>query len=88
VLPVLDHRGRRRASVEVIRVAVVPFDELDEDVVATQGPTRMSLEAWRERQRGFYASCREEVALLLGEPGWQLTGSEPMVFVHFGLAAR
>jgi signal transduction histidine kinase/uncharacterized protein YhfF len=85
VLPVLDHRGRRRASVEVTRVAVVPFDEIEEDVVATQGPTRISLAAWRERQRGFYASCREEVALLVGEPGWELTGSEPMVIVHFRL---
>jgi signal transduction histidine kinase/uncharacterized protein YhfF len=85
VLPVLDHGGRRRASVEVTRVAVLRFDEIDEDVVATQGPKRLTMDEWHERQRRFYAACRDEVALLLGEPGWRLTGAEPMVVVHFRL---
>jgi hypothetical protein len=69
VLPVLDQRGRRRTSVEVTRVAVVPFDELDD----------------RERRREHFERCREEVALLLGEPSWRLTGSEPMAVVDFRL---
>jgi uncharacterized protein YhfF len=86
VLPVLDHDGRRRATLEVVRVAVVRFDEIDEEVLATQGPNPISMDEWHERQRRFYTACREETALLLGEPGWHLTGDEPMVVVHFRLA--
>ena len=33
--------------------------------------------------RAFYAGCRDEVALLLGEPGWRLTDAEPMVVTSF-----
>jgi signal transduction histidine kinase len=76
VLPVLDHRGLRRAAVEVTRVAVMPFDELEEGAEE------------REARQRFYEACHDEVALLLGEPGWRLTGSEPMAIVHFRLAER
>ena len=34
-------------------------------------------------QRAFYEGCRDEVALLLGEPGWHLTDDEPMVVTWF-----
>jgi hypothetical protein len=40
-------------------------------------------EDWRASQRAFYEACREEVALLLGEPGWRLTDDEPMVVTWF-----
>ena len=40
-------------------------------------------EEWRAEQRAFYDSCRDEVALLLGEPGWRLTDYEPMVVTWF-----
>jgi signal transduction histidine kinase/uncharacterized protein YhfF len=84
-LPVLDHSGRRRAEVEVTRVAVLRFDEIDEDVIATQGSQPVTMDEWHERQRRLYAAIRDEVASLLGEPGWRLTGGEPMAVVHFRL---
>jgi signal transduction histidine kinase/uncharacterized protein YhfF len=84
VLPVVDHQGRRHGAVEVVRVAVVPFDEIDESVAPADGlGDGTTIEAWRERQRRFYEGCREEMAVLLGEPGWRFTGDEPMVITTF-----
>jgi signal transduction histidine kinase/uncharacterized protein YhfF len=82
-VPVLDASGARRAIVEVDRVTVVPFADVDtEIVVASEAGVRTTAE-WHAMQREFYAGCREEVALLLGEPGWQLTDDEPMVVTWF-----
>jgi signal transduction histidine kinase/uncharacterized protein YhfF len=78
-LPVLDHHGRRHGTVEVTRVAVMPFGEIDEAVVEGESAGARSVEEWRELQRRFYEGCRDEIAMLLGEPGWRLTPDEPMV---------
>lgn len=84
VLPVLDHRGRRHGTVEVVRVAVVTFDQIDEDVAPAQGFGReSSLEEWRERVRRFYESYRADMAVMLGEAGWRFSGDEPMVITGF-----
>jgi signal transduction histidine kinase/uncharacterized protein YhfF len=84
VLPVVDHGGRRHGAVEVVRVAVVPFEEIDEDVVSADGlGPGTSLEEWRQRQREFYDGCRDEIAVLLGEPGWRFSSAEPMVITTF-----
>jgi signal transduction histidine kinase/uncharacterized protein YhfF len=86
VLPVLDHHGRRHGEVEVVKVAVLPFDAIDEDVVSADGlGPGTSLIEWRARQVRFYAGCREEMAVLLGEPGWKFKGDEPMVVTSFRL---
>jgi signal transduction histidine kinase/uncharacterized protein YhfF len=85
-LPVLDHLGCRRATVEVVRVAVLPFGEITEDVVAAESAGVRSHAEWIETQRRFYEGCREEVAVLLGEPGWRLTDAEPVVITWFRLA--
>jgi uncharacterized protein YhfF len=84
VLPVLDHEGRRHGAVEVIRVAVVPFDQIDEDVAPAEGFGReSSLEEWRERVRRFYESYRDDMAVMLGEAAWRFSGDEPMVITAF-----
>jgi two-component sensor histidine kinase len=68
-LPVLDHTGRRRATVEVQQVDAIRFDELpEEDAIGRQE---------------FYDGCADEIALLLDQPGWRLTGSEPMIVLRF-----
>jgi signal transduction histidine kinase/uncharacterized protein YhfF len=85
VLPVIDGEGRRRATVEVTRVAVLPFGQLDEDVVSAATLGVDSLAQWLADYRGLYASYSDEVALLLGEPGWRLTAAEPMVVTTFRL---
>jgi signal transduction histidine kinase/uncharacterized protein YhfF len=83
-IPVLDASGTKRALVEVDRVTVVPFADVDYEVVgAAQVGEFASVEEWRASQRAFYDGCREEVALLLGEPGWRLTDDEPMVVTWF-----
>jgi signal transduction histidine kinase/uncharacterized protein YhfF len=84
-LPIVDTGGRRRATVEVTRVAVLPFGQLDADVVSAESAGTATLEHWLASHREFYAGCRDEIALLLGEPGWRLTDAEPMVVTSFRL---
>ena len=67
-----------------MRVAVVPFDQIDEDVAPADGFAReLSLDAWRDRLRRFYDSYRDELAVMLGEPGWRFAADEPMVITAF-----
>src|SRR5215204_1426792 len=78
-IPITDHNGNRRAVVEVTRVAMLPLGEIDEAVVTAASAGTTSLDEWIAGHREFYAGCRDEIALLLGEPGWRLTDDEPMV---------
>ena len=82
-LPVMDHEDHRWATIEVVRLLVVPFGQITPEIVdpATAGIT--SIEGWRADQRSFYDDCRDETAVLLGEPGWRLTDEEPMIIVWF-----
>jgi signal transduction histidine kinase/uncharacterized protein YhfF len=83
-IPVLDASGARRAMVEVERVTVVPFADVDHRILeASHEGEWATVEEWRAGQRAFYDGCRDEVALLLGEPGWRLTDDEPMVVTWF-----
>ena len=84
-LPVMDHHGHLRATVEVTRVAVMPFDEIDEAVVTAESAGARSVAEWRGQQRAFYDRCRDEIALLIGEPGWRLTEEEPMIICSIRL---
>ena len=82
-LPVMDHDGRRHGTVEVVRIAVMACGEVDTGTVAEHEPDGVTVAEWRERQRDYYGRCREQVATLLGEPGWRLTESEPLVVLRF-----
>jgi uncharacterized protein YhfF len=82
-IPVLDASGARRATVEVDRVTVVPFADVDDHAISASEAGVASAEEWRALQRVFYDGVRDEVALLLGEPGWRLTDDEPMVVTWF-----
>ncbi len=86
MLPIVDCNGRRRATVEVTRVAVLPFGQIGADVVSAETAGGATLDEWLASHRAFYAGCRDEIALLLGEPGWRLTDAEPMVVTSFRLA--
>jgi signal transduction histidine kinase/uncharacterized protein YhfF len=85
-LPIMDHRGVRRAQVCVTRVAVLPFSLIDEEAVRAESAGSRTVDEWRETQWRFYEGCRDEIAVLLGEPGWRLTEDEPMVITWFKLA--
>jgi signal transduction histidine kinase/uncharacterized protein YhfF len=85
-LPVMDHHGDPRGTVEVTRVAVLPFALIDEEAVRAESAGTSTVEEWRETQWRFYEGCRDEIAVLLGEPGWRLTEAEPMVITWFRLA--
>jgi uncharacterized protein YhfF len=82
-IPVLDAHGARRATVEVVRMTVVPFADVDDDAISASEAGVSSAEEWRAMQRVFYDGVRDEVALLLGEAGWRLTDDEPMVVTWF-----
>jgi signal transduction histidine kinase/uncharacterized protein YhfF len=84
-LPIRDHNGRRWGEVEVTRVVVLPFGQIDSDVVKAESAGTSTLEEWRADQRSFYDGCREDTAVLLAEPGWRLTDDEPMTIVWFRL---
>jgi signal transduction histidine kinase/uncharacterized protein YhfF len=84
-LPVRDLAGARHGTVEVARVSVMPFRELDAGAVQDQDPDAPSHEEWLARRRRFYADCREEIAAVLGEPGWRLRDDEPMVVLRYRL---
>jgi uncharacterized protein YhfF len=86
-LPVMDHAGRRRATVEVVSVASVPFLDVDDDWLEPQDVGATSLEGWRMDRRSFYATIRDEMALLFGEPGWQFTDEEPMTLLWYRTVA-
>jgi uncharacterized protein YhfF len=82
-LPVLDHRGNRRGAVVVTRVSVLPFGEIDDTVMEAENTGERTVEEWRNAYAEFYEGCREEIATLIGEPGWRLTDAEPMVVTFF-----
>jgi signal transduction histidine kinase/uncharacterized protein YhfF len=84
-LPVLDHHGLRRATVEVTRVAALPLAQIGEDIIDATNAGTATTEDWRAEQRRFYDGCRDEIAVLLGQPGWRLTEDEPMVITWFKL---
>jgi uncharacterized protein YhfF len=84
-IPITDHNANRRAIVEVTRVAVLPFGQIDGAVVSAESAGIDSVEDWITSHRAFYAGCRDEIAVLLGEPGWRLTDAEPMVVTSFRL---
>jgi uncharacterized protein YhfF len=84
-LPVLDHHGVRRATVEVTRVAALPLALIGEDIVDATSAGTETVEEWRAEQRRFYDGCRDEIAVLLGQPGWRLSEDEPMVITWFAL---
>src|SRR4051812_48446500 len=86
-LPVMDHLGRRRATVEVVSVASVAFADIDDDWLEPDDVGAASLDNWRSERRGFYTMIRDEVALLLGEPGWQFTDEEPMTLLWYRTVA-
>ena len=65
-----------------MRVTVVPFGDIDPDVVDAAEPA-WTRDDWHAVQRAFYDACRDEIAVLLGEPGWRLTDEEPMVVTWF-----
>jgi len=86
-LPVMDHLGRRRATVEVTGVASVPFMDVDDDWLEPEDVGVADLESWRSDRRSFYATIRDELALLFGEPGWQFTDEEPMQLLWYKAVA-
>jgi signal transduction histidine kinase/uncharacterized protein YhfF len=80
-LPVFDHMGRRHAVVEVVRVALVPFGDVDPETIDPEP----GIDDWHAGRRLAYDACHEEMAALLGEPGWQLTDKDPMVILWYRL---
>jgi signal transduction histidine kinase/uncharacterized protein YhfF len=82
-LPVMDFLGRRRATVEVVSVASVPFSDIDDDWLQPEDVGAETLDGWRSDRRGFYATIRDEMALLFGEPGWRFTDEEPMMLIRY-----
>ena len=52
-------------------------------VACSVWPGRSRRRHWRAIRRSYYDGCRDEIAMLLNEPGWRLTDEEPMVVVWF-----
>jgi uncharacterized protein YhfF len=83
-LPLIDQNGVRHGAVEVERVSVTRFDQVDADVIAAERPdSPRSVEEWQAEMRAFWDARRESMARLLGQPGWELQPSEPMAAIWF-----
>jgi uncharacterized protein YhfF len=78
----VDHTGAHVGTVEVQRVAELPFSAIGEDVVTADGGAA-TLPEWRAGHRAFYDGCRDEIAFLVSEPGWRLTDEEPMIVLFY-----
>jgi uncharacterized protein YhfF len=65
--------------VEVVKVALLPFSEVDPATVDAE-PGEPD---WHAGRRRAYEECQAEMAALLGEPDWRLTDAEPMVILWF-----
>jgi uncharacterized protein YhfF len=83
LLPVMDYLGNRRATVEVLGVASVPFSDIDDAWLQPEDVNAETLDGWRSERRAFYATIRDEMALVLDEPGWRFTDEEPMMLVRY-----
>ena len=62
---------------------MLPFAAIEQEDVDSDSAGSETVEQWRERKRAFFDGCRDEMAFLLGEPGWRLTDDEPMVVLRF-----
>jgi uncharacterized protein YhfF len=83
-LPLIDHEGARHGVVEVERVTVMPFHEVGADVIAAERSDEpRPIDEWRAEVRDFYALRRESMALLFGEPDWEIGPSEPLAAIWF-----
>jgi hypothetical protein len=67
----------------VVTVASVPFSDIDDAWLEPADVGAETLDGWRSDRRAFYATIRDEVALLLGEPGWRFTDEEPMMLLRY-----
>jgi uncharacterized protein YhfF len=85
VLPVFDFRGVKRCSVVVTHTTVLPFHLVDDTFASLVAGDHTSAEEWRANRFRYYENDRDEIAVLLGEPDWRLTDTEPMVVTHFRL---
>ena len=83
VLPVRDYTGRQWCCVEVERMALMPFGAVQDEAVAAAALGAGTAEEWRAGLRTLYDGARQELAVVLGEPGWRLTDEEPMVILWF-----
>jgi len=70
-----------------VSVASVPFMDIDDDWLEPDDVGAPTLESWRSDRRGFYATIRDEMALLFGEPGWRFTDEEPMQLLWYRVVA-
>jgi uncharacterized protein YhfF len=85
VLPIYDWRGTKHGEVVVTHTTVLPFHLVDETIARQIAGDHATVEEWRANRFRYYSLCRDEIAVLLGEPDWQLTDAEPMVVTHFRL---
>ncbi|MHB9002656.1 MAG: ASCH domain-containing protein [Coriobacteriia bacterium] len=73
---VTDGSGVARCIIRTTRVAIVPFDEVDEDFAATEGEGDGSLEYWREGHWRYFSAE-------LAQAGLTATRDMPVVCERF-----
>jgi signal transduction histidine kinase/uncharacterized protein YhfF len=87
-LALRDHTGRRHGTIVVTRVAVMPLALIDADMASEVAGKPLDVEEWRADLRHFWEQCREDTAVLLGQPDWRLTNETPMVILWFEAISR
>jgi two-component sensor histidine kinase/uncharacterized protein YhfF len=82
LMPVVDHRGRRRLTVQVTGLRLLPFCEIGEASYRACGFEEPTLDACRHAVRAFFTAWRAAIAVLIEDPDWALAEDEPMLVLH------
>lgn len=85
LLALTDRAGRVLGVVETTGVAVVPMDEVGDDVARDEGEGFADAGAWRRAHEACWRSTADLVRADAGDPAWELRPDEPVVVERFRL---
>src|SRR5579875_1729885 len=85
-LELVDHDGRRYGTVETTRVAIIPLDQVGDDVAHDEGEGSGDAAAWRLAHEAFWNETAEMIRAEAGDPAWSLRTAEPVVVQWFRLS--
>jgi len=72
----VDSGNTRVAVIEVLEVVETTVPEVTLELARHESPT---LEHWRTVHRDYWATLVPAIRKHLGQPGWELTDSEPVI---------
>ncbi|MHB8325587.1 MAG: GNAT family N-acetyltransferase [Candidatus Dormibacteria bacterium] len=84
-LALVDHRGRRRGTVETTRVTIVALSEVGDDIAHDEGEGFAGAGEWRKAHEAFWHQTTDMIRADARDPDWRLRSNEPVVVEWFRL---